>query len=102
MVANPSSIIIKVISNIMSSKDEFDFEFDHAKPHNMEEIMDKVDKFSIDWDNFDVPNQDPHAASMSNSDIFNKSKKSQSQKSEKMGFEDSRDLMEISVLGTQN
>lgn len=48
----------------------------------MEDILDKVDKFSIDWDNFDVPNndnQDP--GSLSNSNIFNQSKKSDSRKS---------------------
>lgn len=44
--------------------------------------MDKVDKFSIDWDNFDAPNNDEKSGSHSAvSDVFNQSKKSMSQKS---------------------
>ena len=37
----------------MSVNSDFDFDFNNNKPNtNMEDIMDKVDKFSIDWDNF--------------------------------------------------
>lgn len=65
----------------MSSQGDFDFDFEQPKTNNnMEDILQKVDKFSIDWDNFDAPNN--HSQSKSHSavsDIFNKSKKSQSQ-----------------------
>jgi hypothetical protein len=44
--------------------------------------MDKVDKFSIDWDNFDAPvNDDKPGSQSAVSDVFNKSKKSMSQQS---------------------
>lgn len=35
---------------------DFDFDFEPQKPTNMQQILDKHDKESIDWDNFDVPN----------------------------------------------
>ena len=62
----------------MSVNSDFDFDFNNNKPNtNMEDIMDKVDKFSIDWDNFQPPNNNESPASRSAvSDIFNKSKKS--------------------------
>lgn len=64
----------------MSQQSDFeDFDFDNHKPNpNMEDILDKVDKFSIDWDNFDAPNRDQSVNNSQVSDIFNKSKKSMS------------------------
>lgn len=69
----------------------------------MEDIMDKVDKFSIDWDNFDALHNNSKSMDKSaTSDVFNKSKKSESRKSEGQDLDESRDIMEISMVGPQN
>ena len=44
---------------------------------NIEEILDQHDKFSVDWDNFDAPNDEPSETSQSVSGVFNRSKKSE-------------------------
>lgn len=80
------------------------FEFDefNKSPRvetNMEDIMDKVDQFSADWDNFEAPGDDSMDRSKSDaSKVFNQSKKSESEKHSSRIFENSRDLLDISAI----
>lgn len=53
------------------------FDFDKPNNGNMQDLMDKVDNLSIDWDKFGEVNENSQSLSKSNiSDMFNKSKKS--------------------------
>lgn len=41
---------------------------------NMQDVLDKHDKSSVDWDNFDAPDDNPAEASQSVSEVYNQSK----------------------------
>jgi hypothetical protein len=64
--------------------------------------MDKVEKSSFDWDNFNVENNNSKGDQHSQmSEIFNRSKKLTSKQSVVRSIEDSRDIRDISIRGNE-
>jgi hypothetical protein len=77
-----------------NSEKRGDFNWGGGDKNNIEELMDKVEKLSIDWDNFEeAHNTSKQSSNADVSDLFNRSKQSSERHSRNINHEDSRDVM---------